>query len=280
MSARASTYVWWDLHQTAILYNDPLFATSAMKREGKPWYVCPRNPFRDGFKCDMSAFFDRHRSYSDCPSRWIPSSFFGGAVSGLSNTLGKYYMAGRENVKNKDFRMGHQWAMKRLGLVNMLRPAFLWLGVVSTYAVTRELFSQNTGRRSRRGYYDLLPHAVGMVPTWFALVGAVGLEFATPVAAFLGIGFGAFIYTEALGETLLNAHREMRYPLRMAYLYGLPDGGEGYDFPVGGEYANQYRMESEVEKQRLNVGHNVRMSPKFDDHPQFRQDWGHFTFIF
>ena len=52
--------------------------------------------------------------------------------------------------------------MKRLGYVRVLRGIIVPGMIGASYAVPKEVFSQNTLRRNRRNACDLAPHAVGL----------------------------------------------------------------------------------------------------------------------
>ena len=60
---------------------EPRFAITAMHREGRPWWVCPRNPFVEGWKFDLSAFFSKERRWSDSPNLMISLAMYYGFLN-------------------------------------------------------------------------------------------------------------------------------------------------------------------------------------------------------
>eukprot|EP01062_Namystynia_karyoxenos_P048980 TRINITY_DN3740_c1_g4_i2.p1 TRINITY_DN3740_c1_g4~~TRINITY_DN3740_c1_g4_i2.p1 ORF type:complete len:283 (+),score=75.31 TRINITY_DN3740_c1_g4_i2:139-987(+) len=266
------------------IYEDPCSASFQRYRETKAWWVCPRNPFIDGGRVNPAPFFDTAiRPWHDSPGKWIWGSTLGGFAYGLSRILADHcpdlgnWGAHR---RNWDVRWNHSWAMRRLYYLRITRPTLLAGGGACAYWVPRELFSQNFGRRNRKGYLDPLPHIVGSLGFLFFTRPIIGTVFAR--WAFYWILLGGW-YNEAAyayGFTYGQFQRDYFVPLQYAHQYGLPQGGEGYDMLDGGEHGLEWRLESTTRSPYLQwTKWKVRSGPEYDHHPWFRYDWGHWGVV-
>lgn len=266
-------------------YDDPVMATFQRYRESRGWWVCPRNPFVDGFKVDYAPFYDGSiRRHFQSPAKYLWGMTYvafvvgmlkpqllknGSWVSALDSASPGIYR------RNWDTRLSHQWAMRKLTYLRAVRPALGMFTFLCLYWIPRELFAQNFGRRNRRFWQDFADHAVGCA----SLMMFGRYIFGTWTCRFLicWVG-GAYIFNEhhwAYSGHAHNMTKEMAVPRRMAQYYGLPDGGEGYDVFEGAEMAYTYRTESQNRRWYLAApSWKVRNHTMYENHPWYRQDHG------
>eukprot|EP01065_Artemidia_motanka_P007262 TRINITY_DN1358_c3_g2_i1.p1 TRINITY_DN1358_c3_g2~~TRINITY_DN1358_c3_g2_i1.p1 ORF type:complete len:306 (+),score=95.38 TRINITY_DN1358_c3_g2_i1:72-920(+) len=261
-------------------YDDPTSASFQRFREAKNWYVCPRNPFVDGGKLDAAPFFDTQiRRVGDAPAKWIWGSLYAGLLYGFGLHVQRASGIGSMSEMGMlDTRISHGWAMRRLFFLRMTRPAVIAGGLMSSYWVPRELFSQNFGRRNRRHYFDGLPHFVGAGAMYFCSRPFLGTHQAK--SAFWLIFMVGLVqeYFYALGHSLNDQQRDHVYPATLAARFGLPDGGEGYDGLVGGEHGQYFQLESSVTGLYTpSAAYKVRNNNMLENHPMFRIDFGHYS---
>eukprot|EP01061_Rhynchopus_euleeides_P030341 TRINITY_DN50434_c0_g1_i1.p1 TRINITY_DN50434_c0_g1~~TRINITY_DN50434_c0_g1_i1.p1 ORF type:complete len:283 (+),score=19.96 TRINITY_DN50434_c0_g1_i1:84-932(+) len=282
MSGRGgAAYLAWDAHDSLLFAKDPRFSLSQHHREGKPWWVSPRDPFTHGFKCDLSEFFSTKRRLTDSPGTVIQYAAAAGAMQAATSFVNiEIASNATDGAKQKDMRTTHVWAMKRLSTLRIFRSSLMWAGVTASYFVPREMVSQNWGRRNQRNHFDAVPHLAGCAGLWLAQFLVLGAQHANsylPATFVLGT---AYLFAESQASLNMDSQREVSYPIQLAHMYGLPFGGEGFDLPAGGETQNIYRMESETERgfQMHNV--KVRQTPMADVYPPHQSDWGHTSYSY
>eukprot|EP01059_Diplonema_ambulator_P025365 TRINITY_DN42403_c0_g1_i1.p1 TRINITY_DN42403_c0_g1~~TRINITY_DN42403_c0_g1_i1.p1 ORF type:complete len:294 (+),score=45.01 TRINITY_DN42403_c0_g1_i1:37-882(+) len=263
-------------------YDNPIMATSQHKRETKPWYVCPRTPWTHGFVFDAAPFLNySKRRLGDNPGGMVQAAFIMGYGYGIGYCIKDLGIEryGMTAARQQNVRLGHEWAMKRLAFVWVMRPALLASSIVAAYAFPKELFQQNFNRKNKRGFYDPLPHFVGlatMFPVAKVMMGTVAARYLFGWGLFWG---GFYDLNHYMGHNIWNYQRDLIYPQIMSNLYGLPNGGEGFDGFVDGEHAKQWRLESFTESLWLPGKHKIANSHKYDDHPKMKQEWGHASYF-
>ena len=243
----------WENVELAMDYCNPIYATSAHMRETKPWYVCPRDPMIDGWKLDTYPFIcAAGRDPSESPGRMIAISAATGCGIGIYTCLKDQMVTdapGTFKRLNLNVRSTHTWAMKRLSWVWVLRPTLQLGFAAASYAIPKEIFCQNFGRRNRRGHFDPVPHFFGTLSLLVGARIASGGSVPAGRAALIYGGFGGLFYywgkSQGMGTPEMT--REFSWPVTMTMVYGAPGDHNQWDCMAGGEFGTHWRMESAVE---------------------------------
>lgn len=273
-------------------YEDPGSATFQRHRETKGWWICPRNPMIDGWRCDLAPFFDvQIRRGNESPARWIwggvAFSYIVGIAKHFNDAHGIHDLnhGGEGHMKaeiNWNIRSNHAWAAKRLHTLRVIRPMLLTAAAMCSHWVPRELFSQNFGRRNRRGYFDVIPWMFGHCSCYLLMRPIVGTMWTRAYWLWGVFLLGVMEMCYAFGGFVHAVEGEYLYPAMLCAEYGLPNGGEGWDVLWGGEMSQDYRMEGTVNTPFLQgYEHKVRnwANGMMNDHPAFRFDWGYMIAI-
>eukprot|EP01060_Flectonema_neradi_P006959 TRINITY_DN14818_c0_g1_i1.p1 TRINITY_DN14818_c0_g1~~TRINITY_DN14818_c0_g1_i1.p1 ORF type:complete len:286 (+),score=11.15 TRINITY_DN14818_c0_g1_i1:67-924(+) len=261
-------------------YANPIYSTSAHFRETKPWYVCPRDPLIDGFRFDSYPFLcTAGRDPGESPARQIcvaASLGLGIGIYGCIKDSAATESIGQNQKMHQNVRSTHAWAMQRMGWVWVMRPCLLLAGMAAGYTIPKELFSQNFGRRNRRGHFDLLPHFVGLGGLYFSARVLAGRHAARKLMPLVGLTGSMYYWCKSTGGGLVEVAREIGFPIVMAFQYGAPGDHNQWDTMVGGEHATHWRMESAVQYPYLfSQIFQVKSTDKLDDHPLTATEWGH-----
>lgn len=185
--------------------------------------------------------------------------------------------------RNWDVRINHVWAMRKLQMLRTIRPVAGIMFVVSLFIIPRELYAQNFGRRNRRMWPDLMPTMVGCASILFIGRYFMGSYLAKSVSHWVGMLGGAAELCWGTGISVRQNATEFFLPRKSVLVYGLPDGGEGFDMIHGGEMATEWKLESlrRSPLRKYGAGGNdyqVRNHAMYENHPLYRLEpgWGPF----